>query len=136
MIVTTGAVRWASNGCSPADDRGGSSSGRWGAASPGPHLPGCWPSTASAPPARAGGPPRRDLDGPRPDMFPGTARNVIFLMMNGGPSQVDTFDFKPALEKYAGQPLPPDKKFINSGGRKMGYLTPPFASSGPGARAA
>ena len=45
-------------------------------------------------------------------------------MMNGGPSQVDTFDYKPALEKYAGQPLPADKKFINSGGRKVGFLTP------------
>ena len=45
-------------------------------------------------------------------------------MMNGGPSHVDTFDYKPQLAKYAGQPLPPDKKFTNSGGRKMGFLTP------------
>ena len=43
---------------------------------------------------------------PHAGHFPGTAKNVIFLMMNGGPSQVDTFDHKPALEKYAGQPLP------------------------------
>jgi hypothetical protein len=64
--------------------------------------------------------------------FAGTARNVIFLMMNGGPSQVDTFDFKPELEKYAGQPLPADKKFINSGGRKVGYLTPSFRKFRPG----
>src|SRR5436305_1880587 len=28
------------------------------------------------------------------------ARNVIFLYMDGGPSQVDTFDYKPLLEKY------------------------------------
>jgi hypothetical protein len=69
---------------------------------------------------------------PRAGNFPGTARNVIFLMMNGGPSQVDTFDPKPALEKYAGQPLPADKKFINSGGRKMGYLTPAFRKFRPG----
>ncbi len=69
---------------------------------------------------------------PRRGHFAGTARNVIFLMMNGGPSQVDTFDFKPELEKYAGQPLPADKKFINSGGRKVGYLTPAFRKFRPG----
>ncbi len=64
--------------------------------------------------------------------FAGTARNVIFLMMNGGPSQVDTFDYKPALEKYAGQPLPQDKKYINSGGRKVGFLMPAFRKFRPG----
>jgi len=61
------------------------------------------------------------------------ARSVIFLLMNGGPSQVDTFDPKPALERYAGQPLPPDKQFINSGGRPLGLLTPacrPFVRCG------
>ncbi|HEY2785418.1 MAG TPA: DUF1501 domain-containing protein [Fimbriiglobus sp.] len=35
--------------------------------------------------------------------FPATAKNVIFLYMDGGPSQVDTFDPKPALAKYNGQ---------------------------------
>ena len=35
--------------------------------------------------------------------FPAKARNVIFLYMDGGPSQVDTFDYKPMLEKYDGQ---------------------------------
>ena len=34
------------------------------------------------------------------------AKHVIFLFMNGGMSQVDTFDYKPALEKYNGQPMP------------------------------
>src|SRR5207249_12202008 len=34
------------------------------------------------------------------------ARRVIFLYMNGGLSQVDSFDPKPALEKYHGKPLP------------------------------
>ncbi|MBI4326770.1 MAG: DUF1501 domain-containing protein [Chloroflexi bacterium] len=38
--------------------------------------------------------------------FPGKAKRVIHLFMNGGPSHVDTFDPKPALEKYAGKPLP------------------------------
>ncbi|HEY7313507.1 MAG TPA: DUF1501 domain-containing protein [Gemmataceae bacterium] len=35
--------------------------------------------------------------------FAPRARNVIFLYMDGGPSQVDTFDHKPLLEKYHGR---------------------------------
>ena len=35
--------------------------------------------------------------------FPPRAKRVIMLFMGGGPSQVDTFDPKPALDKYAGQ---------------------------------
>src|SRR5437764_1193659 len=38
--------------------------------------------------------------------FPAKAKRVIHLFMNGGPSHVDTFDPKPALQKYAGQSLP------------------------------
>ena len=37
---------------------------------------------------------------------PARAKRVIFLFMNGGLSQVDSFDHKPALDKYHGQPLP------------------------------
>src|SRR5687768_7718277 len=43
---------------------------------------------------------------PRAGQFPGRAKRVIHLFMNGGPSHVDTFDPKPALEKYAGKMLP------------------------------
>lgn len=43
---------------------------------------------------------------PRSPQFPAKAKRVIFLFMNGGPSQVDTFDPKPALEKYVGKQLP------------------------------
>jgi hypothetical protein len=43
---------------------------------------------------------------PRQPHFPGKAKRVIHLFMNGGPSHVDTFDPKPALAKYAGKPLP------------------------------
>ena len=43
----------------------------------------------------------------RPPHFPAKAKSVIFLYMVGGPSHIDTFDPKPALEKYDGQPLPP-----------------------------
>lgn len=38
--------------------------------------------------------------------FPGKAKRVIHLFLNGGPSHIDTFDPKPALQKYAGKPLP------------------------------
>src|SRR5258708_18251686 len=38
--------------------------------------------------------------------FKPKAKHVIFLFMNGGLSQVDSFDPKPVLEKYHGQPLP------------------------------
>lgn len=68
----------------------------------------------------------------KPGHFAAKARSVIFLMMNGGPSQVDTFDPKPALEKFAGQPMPEGKKFINSGGRAVGYLTPAQRPFHPG----
>ncbi|MGI9158575.1 MAG: DUF1501 domain-containing protein, partial [Saprospiraceae bacterium] len=50
--------------------------------------------------------------------FKAKAKSCIFLMMNGAPSQVDTFDYKPLLQRYAGQPLPEGKAFTNSGGRK------------------
>ncbi|MBY0459721.1 MAG: DUF1501 domain-containing protein, partial [Gemmataceae bacterium] len=55
-------------------------------------------------------------DGPRPPggnplaekkpHFKQNAKRVIFLFMVGGPSQMDLFDPKPALEKWAGKPLP------------------------------
>src|SRR5947207_12577259 len=38
--------------------------------------------------------------------FPAKGRSVIWLFMNGGQSQVDTYDYKPALEKHDGKPLP------------------------------
>lgn len=53
-----------------------------------------------------------------------TARSVIYLYMDGGPSQVDTFDPKPLLSKYNGEP--PNKFFkveptqFDSIGRMLG----------------
>jgi hypothetical protein len=44
--------------------------------------------------------------GVKPPHFPARAKRLIFLFMNGGPSHIDTFDPKPALEKHNGQPLP------------------------------
>ena len=42
---------------------------------------------------------------PKPH-FPAKAKRVIYLFLNGGPSQVDTFDPKPALIKNHGQAMP------------------------------
>jgi len=80
----------------------------------------------------------RGVDGsplaPKKPHFATKAKSCIFLMMNGGPSQVDTFDPKPELEKFAGTEIPKDKKFINSGGRKIGFLTPTFRKFRPGGK--
>ena len=42
----------------------------------------------------------------KPAHFEAKAKRVIFLFMVGAPSHIDTFDPKPALKKYEGQPLP------------------------------
>lgn len=42
----------------------------------------------------------------RPSHFPARAKRVVHFFLNGGPSHVDTFDPKPALREYEGQPLP------------------------------
>ena len=43
---------------------------------------------------------------PRSPHFAPKAKRVVHLFMNGGPSQVDTFDPKPALDRFHGKPLP------------------------------
>lgn len=58
----------------------------------------------------------------RPAHHPPRAKHVVFLFMNGGPSQVDTFDPKPELDKHHGEtyagPLA-----VGSNGRPVGHLT-------------
>jgi hypothetical protein len=43
---------------------------------------------------------------PRAPHFPARAKRVIFLFMKGGPSHLDTFDYKPKLQQDHGKPLP------------------------------
>ncbi|TWU24268.1 hypothetical protein Pla52o_21940 [Novipirellula galeiformis] len=45
-------------------------------------------------------------EGLPPLQFPPKAKYVIHLFMNGGPSHVDTFDYKPALAKFDGKTAP------------------------------
>ncbi len=61
---------------------------------------------------------------PKPPHFTPRAKRVIHIFANGGPSHVDTFDPKPALQKYAGQPMPGETPRTE---RKTGALFPsPF----------
>ena len=55
--------------------------------------------------ASTGAKPAGPLDVRQPQ-FPARAKRVIFLFMHGGPSQVDTFDYKPLLKRDHGKPLP------------------------------
>ena len=57
--------------------------------------------------------------------FPGRAKAVIQLVQNGGPSQMDLFDPKPMLAKYAGQPHP-DGVEIHQPGNTNTLLPTPF----------
>lgn len=62
---------------------------------------------------------------PKQPHFAAKAKRVIHIFCNGGPSHVDTFDPKPALDKYAGQPLPGETPRTE---RKTGAVMPsPFA---------
>ena len=53
---------------------------------------------------------------PKPAHFAGKAKSVIFLFMYGGPSQVDTFDYKPKLYELDGKTIPVKTK--GRGGEK------------------
>src|SRR4051812_47815753 len=41
----------------------------------------------------------------RPSHFPARAKHVIWVFTNGGPSQVDTWEYKPALERWHGRSI-------------------------------
>jgi len=53
---------------------------------------------------------------PKPQMKPGKAKSVIFLFMYGGPSHVDTFDYKPKLYQLNDKTI--DIKTFGRGGKK------------------
>lgn len=62
---------------------------------------------------------------PKVPHFAPKAKHVIQLFMPGGPSQVDTFDYKPAIAKYAGQrPESVDRKSLRN--TKMGLMPSPY----------
>ncbi len=49
---------------------------------------------------------------PMPGQLRARAKSVIFCFMDGGPSHIDTFDPKPKVNEYAGQPLPKSIKRV------------------------
>ena len=55
-----------------------------------------------------------------PPHFPATAKNVIWLFMHGGPSQMDTFDPKPLLKELHGQQAPASFHDIQTSFTKIG----------------
>jgi hypothetical protein len=61
---------------------------------------------------------------PKKPHFPAKARRVVHLFMNGGPSHVDTFDPKPALDKYHAKPLPNPN--LRTERKTAGALRSPF----------
>jgi hypothetical protein len=71
---------------------------------------------------------------PKSPHFAARAKHVVFLYMNGAPSHVDTFDRKPALEKYHGSAYRGATP-VGSNGRPIGHLMKspfPFARHGQG----
>ena len=58
----------------------------------------------------------------RASHFPARARNVLMIFCSGACSPLDTFDYKPDLIKYHGQPLPGGESLITFQG-EQGNLT-------------
>ncbi|MDB5350384.1 MAG: hypothetical protein JWN86_1631 [Planctomycetota bacterium] len=71
---------------------------------------------------------RADIDlrplAPKRPHFAPKAQRVVHLFMNGGPSQVDTFDPKPLLDRYHGKPLPNPN--LRTERKTSGALRSPF----------
>src|SRR5262252_2514994 len=60
---------------------------------------------------------------PRQPHFKPKAKRVIYLFMGGAPSQLDLFDYKPALAKYNGKPVPEEVVM----GQKYAFIKPDAA---------
>ena len=69
--------------------------------------------------ARAAEAPANPLS-PKKAHFPAKAKRVIFLCMDGGPSHVDTFDYKPKLTADDGKPAPARRGGFGGGGKLLG----------------
>lgn len=70
----------------------------------------------------AAGADRSDPLAPRDAHFSGSAKRVIWLFINGGPSHVDTWDYKPALTKYDGKELEGFDRFTGFFANSVGPL--------------
>ena len=69
----------------------------------------------------------------KPSHITPRASRVVHLFMNGGPSQVDTFDYKPELQKRHGQPMPSGNlrtERLTGGLMKSPFRFRPYGESG------
>lgn len=78
------------------------------------------PTLMAGTPGPAGSPDER-VHPPLPGLphFPPRAKAIIYLHMNGGPSQIDTWDHKPELQRFFDQDLPPSIQ----GGQRLSTMT-------------
>ena len=58
--------------------------------------------------------------------FPPKAKRVLQIFCPGGVSHIDTFEYKPALEKYHGQPLPGAENFVSFQGKNGNLMKSPW----------
>jgi hypothetical protein len=61
--------------------------------------------------------------------FPAKAKRVIFLHQSGGPSQLETFDYKPKLAEYQGTQIPDSVRMGQRVAQTMGQSSLPVARS-------
>jgi hypothetical protein len=66
----------------------------------------------------AAAPPLPNPMAPKPPHFAARAKNIIYLFMAGGPSQLELFDYKPKLIELNGQPIP--QSFIE--GKRFAFM--------------
>jgi hypothetical protein len=66
----------------------------------------------------AGSKPALNPMAPKPAHFRAKAKNVIYLFMAGGPSQLELFDYKPKLQALNGEPIP--QSFIE--GKRFAFM--------------
>ncbi|MCA9039451.1 MAG: DUF1501 domain-containing protein [Planctomycetaceae bacterium] len=63
---------------------------------------------------------------PNETFFPAKAKNMICLFQHGGPSQMDLFDYKPALNKWHGKPYPGGDLEVHFDKQKGNVLGAPY----------
>lgn len=74
----------------------------------------------------------RDARAASPTHHPAKAQRVLQIFCPGAASHLDLWDYKPALEKYAGKPLPGEEKLVSFQGANGGLFPSPwkFAPAG------
>ncbi|OWK35982.1 DUF1501 domain-containing protein [Fimbriiglobus ruber] len=61
---------------------------------------------------------------PRPPHFPAKAKRVLLIFCSGAVSHVDSFEYKPELVKWSGQPLPGGDKLVTFQGANGNLVAP------------